>query len=86
MAPALRHSAQLTRGRYWAVLGVLVVFSLIAFAIAVVFSSLGLAAPVGMTQSIIGAITSVITNALTVPLIALGTYRLYRSLQDAKRV
>jgi hypothetical protein len=86
MAPALRHSAQLTRGRYWAVLGVLVVFSLIAFAIAVVFSSLGLAAPEGMTQSIIGAITSVITNALTVPLIALGTYRLYRSLQDAKRV
>jgi uncharacterized protein (DUF2062 family) len=39
-----------------------------------------------MTQSIIGAITSVITNALTVPLIALGTYRLYRSLQGAKRV
>ena len=86
MAPALRHSAQLTRGRYWSTLGVIVVFSLFAFAITIALSSLGLAAPEGTTQSIIGAIISVITNALTVPLIALGTYRLYRVLQDAKRV
>ena len=64
----------------------IVVFSLFAFAITIALSSLGLAAPEGTTQSIIGAIISVITNALTVPLIALGTYRLYRSLQDAKRV
>ena len=85
MAPALRHSAQVTRGRYWAVLGVIVVFSLMAFAIALVFSSIGLAAPTGAVSSIVGAITSVVTNALTVPLIALGTYRLYRQLQDAKR-
>jgi|GEM_PF-1893766 len=85
MAPALRHSAQVTRGRYWAVLGVIVVFSLMAFAVALVFSSIGLAAPAGVANSIAGAVVSVITNALTVPLIALGTYRLYRRLQDAKR-
>lgn len=86
MAPALRHSAQLTRGRYWPALGVIVVFSVFAFVITIVLSSLGLAAPEGTIQSIIGAIVSVITNALSVPLIALGTYRLYRGLQDAKRV
>jgi hypothetical protein len=86
MAPALRHSAQLTRGRYWSVLGVIVVFSLFAFAIALVLSSIGFAAPAGTASSIAGAIISVVTNGLTVPLIALGTYRLYRRLQDAKRV
>ena len=66
-------------------LGVIVVFSLMAFAVALVFSSIGLAAPAGAASSIVGAIVSVVTNALTVPLIALGTYRLYRRLQDAKR-
>lgn len=86
MAPALRHSAQLTRGRYWAVLGVIVILSMIAFAITLIFSSFGLAAPAGATSAIFGAIISVVTNALTVPLVALGTYRLYRGLQDAKRV
>ena len=86
MAPALRHSAQLTRGRYWATLGVIVIFWLMAIAISLVLATIGLAAPEGMTQSIVGAMISVIANALTFPLIALGTYRLYRSLQDAKRV
>ncbi|MSO46813.1 MAG: hypothetical protein EXQ67_01830 [Thermoleophilia bacterium] len=85
MAPALRHSAQLTRGRYWSVLGVLVVFTLFALSIALVIQSLGLAAPAGTIDAVVTAILSVITSALTVPLIALGTYRLYRRIQDAQR-
>ena len=85
MAPALRHSAQLTRGHYWGVLGVLAVFTLFALSIALPIQSLGLVAPDGTIDAVVTAILGVITNALSVPLIALGTYRLYRSLQDAKR-
>ncbi len=83
MAPALRRSAGLTRGRYWSVLAVILIFLLFALVIALFFSSLVLAVPGSATQAIAGAVLGLIANALTVPLVVLGTYRLYRTLQAA---
>ncbi len=81
MAPALRRSAVLTRGRYWSVLAVILIFLLFALVIALFFSSLVLAVPGSATQAIAGAVLGLVANALTVPLVVLGTYRLYRTLQ-----
>ncbi len=79
--PALRRSRALTHGAWLRTLGVLLVLSLLALAIALVFSSVGLAFPVGPAQDVATSLLGLIANALTVPLIALGTYRLYRVLE-----
>ncbi len=78
---ALRRSASLTRGNWLRTLGVVVLLSLLALLIAVVFSSAGLAFPSGRLQDIATSVFGLIANALTVPIVALGSYRLYRVLQ-----
>lgn len=84
-APALRRSAQLTRGRFWGTLGTIIVLSLITLAVAMIISAGGLIAPDGASQAIANAITGVIGSALTAPFIALGIYRLYRNLAIAQK-
>ena len=80
-APALRRSAALTRGNWLRTLGVLVTLTLIALVIAIAVSSIGLAFPLGPAQDIGTSIFGLIGNALTVPIVALGSYRLYRVLE-----
>lgn len=80
-ALALRRSAALTRGNWLRTLGVLAVLTLIALVIAAAVSSIGLAFPVGSAQDVATSIFGLIGNALTVPIVALGTYRLYRVLE-----
>jgi uncharacterized membrane protein len=62
---------------------VAVVLSVIAFAIALLISSPGLSVSTGTTSAIIGALSGLVANAITVPLLSLGLYRLYRTLADA---
>jgi hypothetical protein len=45
-----------------------------------VLSSISLAVPDGAARIITGSAIGVVANALTVPLVALGSYRLYRAL------
>jgi hypothetical protein len=78
---ALRRSATLTRGSWLRTLGVLVVLTLIALVIAIAVSSVGLAFPAGAAQDVGTSIFGLIGNALTVPIVALGSYRLYRVLE-----
>jgi hypothetical protein len=78
---ALRRSAGLTRGNWLRTLGVIVTLTAIALVIAVVVSSIGLAFPEGAARSVGTSVFGLIGNALTVPIIALGTYRLYRALE-----
>lgn len=78
---ALRRSAALTRGRWLRTLGVLVVLTLIALVIAIAVSSIGLAFPTGVAQDVGSSVFGLIGNALTVPIVALGSYRLYRVLE-----
>ena len=80
-APALRRSATLTRGNWLRTLGVIVTISLIALAVAVAVSSIGLAFPAGTAEVVGSAAFGLIGNALTVPIVALGSYRLYRALE-----
>lgn len=79
-APALRRAAQISRGRYWSVLGVLAITGLIALSIALALTAIPLAAPAGAGRVIADAIVGVIANAVTVPLVAVLAYRLYRNL------
>lgn len=85
-ALALRRSAQVTKGRYWPTLGVLALTSLLVIAIALVLNSIGFAAPLGAGRSVLNAITSLIANAITVPLITTVAYRLYRRLAEDRPV
>ena len=80
-ALALRRSAGLTRGNWLRTLGVLVALTLIALVIAITVSSIGLAFPTGPAQDVGTSIFGLIGNALTVPIVALGSYRLYRVLE-----
>jgi len=80
-APALRRSATLTRGNWLRTLGVIVTISLIALVIAVAVSSIGLAFPAGPAAAVGSAAFGLLGNALTVPIVALGSYRLYRVLE-----
>ena len=80
-ALALRRSAGLTRGNWLRTLGVLVALTLIALVIALTVSSVGLAFPSGRAQDVGTSIFGLIGNALTVPIVALGSYRLYRVLE-----
>lgn len=79
-AVALRRSAQITRGRYWPVLGVLAITALIALAIALALTSVSLAAPDGAGRVVVEAAVGVVANAITVPLVTVLAYRLYRTL------
>ena len=58
----------------------ILILALIGFAAAAVLSSISLAVPDGAARNITGSIIGVVANALTVPLVALGSYRLYRAL------
>ena len=78
---ALRRSAGLTRGNWLRTLGVIVTLTAIALVIAVVLSSIGLAFPEGAARNVGTSVFGLIGNALTVPIIALGTFRLYRALE-----
>ena len=78
--PALRQSAALTRGNWLRTFGVILILALIGFAAAAVLSSISLAVPDGAARNITGSMIGVVANALTVPLVALGSYRLYRAL------
>lgn len=78
---ALRRSAGLTRGSWLRTLGVLLSLTAVALVIAGGFSVIGLAFPVGAPQNVASALLGLVANALTVPLISLGTYRLYRALE-----
>ena len=80
-APALRRSATLTRGKWLRTLGVIVTISLIALAVAITISSFGLAFPEGTAAAVGSSAFGLIGNALTVPIVALGSYRLYRVLE-----
>ncbi|MGI9188312.1 MAG: hypothetical protein ACR2J9_12490 [Gaiellales bacterium] len=80
-ALALRRSAALTRGNWLRTLGVLVVVTLIALLVAISASSIGLAFPAGPAQDVGTSVFGLIGNALTVPIVALGSYRLYRVLE-----
>jgi hypothetical protein len=80
-APALRRSATLTRGKWLRTLGVIVTISLIALAVAITISSIGLAFPEGTAAAVGSSAFGLIGNALTVPIVALGSYRLYRALE-----
>lgn len=78
---ALRRSAALTRGSWLRTLAVLLTLTAIAAVLAIVVSSLGLALPEGAARNVGTSAFGLVGNALTIPLVALGTYRLYRALE-----
>lgn len=80
-ALALRRSAALTRGNWLRTFGVVITLSVIAVLIAATVSSIGLAFPAGPAEAIGGSLFGLLGNALTVPIVALGSYRLYRVLE-----
>ena len=82
-ARALRGSAQLTRGRFWGVLGVISLLGLISLAVGLVFSAAVLGAPAGATRAVLDTAAGVVVNAITLPLITLGMYRAYVNLRAA---
>lgn len=82
-ARALRGSAQLTRGRFWGVLGVVSLLGLISLAVGLVFSAAVLGAPAGAIRAVLDAAAGVVVNAITLPLITLGLYRAYVNLHAA---
>jgi len=81
-ATALRRSSQLTKGRYWITLGTVAAATVVALAIALLLSVITLAAPIGIARSSAEAVVGLITNAITIPLITLVLYRLYRRLAE----
>ena len=83
-AKALRASAGLTRGSYWATLGCLVVITLIALVLAALLSTVALAAPAGAGRAVIEAVVGIVVNAITVPFAAVGLYRLYGALRERR--
>ena len=79
--PALRRSAGLTRGSWLKVLGTLVAATLLALLIALGLSAIALPFPAGAAQDVGTSIAELLANAVTVPFIALVSYRLYRALE-----
>lgn len=79
-ATAVRRSRALVRGRYWGTLGVLAALSALAFVLALAVSSIALAAPQGDARTVLEALLGVAANAIAVPFISIGLYRLYRTL------
>jgi len=83
-AKALRASAALTRGSYWATLGALVAITLIALLLAALLSTIAQAAPEGAARAVIETVVGIAVNAITVPFAAVGLYRLYGALRERK--
>jgi hypothetical protein len=81
---ALRASAALTRGSYWATLGCLVAITLIALLLAALLSTVALAAPVGAGRAVIESVVGVVVNAITVPFAVVGLYRTYGALRERR--
>ncbi|MGI9116150.1 MAG: hypothetical protein ACR2JV_00760 [Gaiellales bacterium] len=79
--PALRRSAALTRGAWLRTFGVVIVLGLSALVVALALNSIALALPSGTGQDVATSVLGLVANALTLPLVALGTYRLYRALE-----
>jgi hypothetical protein len=78
---ALRRSAGLTRGNWLRTFGVIFIVAVIALMIAVVLSSISMTLPEGVPRTVAGSLLGLLANALTVPLVALASYRLYRLLE-----
>ena len=79
--PALRRSAGLTRGSWLKVLGTLVVATLLALVATLGLSAITLPFPAGTARDVATSLAGLIGNGVTVPFIALVTYRLYRALE-----
>ena len=79
--PALRRSASLTRGSWFAVLGTLVAATLLAFAVTLGLSAIALPFPAGAAQDVGASLAELIANGFSVPFIALVSLRLYRALE-----
>jgi hypothetical protein len=58
------------------------VITLIALLIALLLSSVALAAPAGAGRGVIEAVVGIVVNAITVPFAAVGLYRLRGALRD----
>ncbi len=81
---ALRASAALTRGSYWATLGALVAITLIALLLAALLSTIAQAAPEGAGRAVLEAVIGVVVNAITVPFATVGLYRLHGALRERR--
>lgn len=79
--PALRRSAALTRGAWLAVFGTLLIAVLIALGITLGLSAIALPFPAGAAQDVATSVAQLIANALSAPLLALVSFRLFRALE-----
>jgi hypothetical protein len=84
-AQALRASARLVRGSFWGSLGTIVAITLIALVLALLLSTVAIAAPAGAGRAVIEAVVGVAVNAVTVPFAAVGLYRLVGALRERDR-
>ena len=80
-APALRRSAGLTRGSWLVVFGTLITATLLALLATLGLSAIALPFPAGAAQDVGATLAELLANGVTVPFIALVTYRLYRALE-----
>lgn len=74
---AIRRSVALSQGSFWGVLGVIVALALMVLLISLVGNAIALAGGSGTTGAIAGRVASLLVTAVSVPLVAIGIYRLY---------
>lgn len=74
---AIRRSVGLSQGSFWGILGVIVALALIVLLISLVGNAIALVGGTGTVGVLTSRIGSFLVTAISVPLVAIGIYRLY---------
>lgn len=82
-ATAIRRSVALSQGSFWGILGVIVALAVLVLVISLVGNLIALAGGSGATGAIASRIASLLVTAISVPLVAIGIYRLYADRAQA---
>ena len=80
---ALRRSHALVKGSWWRVFGIVVVFALVLFGLAIVVS-IPAAILINLSQATLGNLLGVLANALVLPVAAVGATLVYLDLRVRK--
>ena len=82
-AGAIRRSVALSQGAFWGILGVIIALALIALLISLIGNAIALVGGTGILGIVTTRLGSFLVTALSVPLVALGIYRLYVARSEA---
>jgi hypothetical protein len=83
-ATAIRRSVNLSHGAFWSVLGVIVALALIVLLVSLIGNAITLVGGSGAVGAVTSRLGSLLVTAVSVPLVAIGAYRLYAARATAQ--